>query len=517
MTATPHPYALDAKYPRFATITHALRGTAERCPNRTAVISGERSITYVEYVRAAAGLAHKLQAMGCAGGRVALLMGNTLDMAVAIHGAMAARAMVSPLNPNYTESEIIPILKDADPTVIIADAATLPRVRQFLHAVPNAKLIHFGDGGLDIGNWIADPAMRLPEPLPRADEPSCMFFTGGTTGLPKGAPHTHASTMAYCYATFALWPLDLDAERFLNVAPLFHVWGFCFSTIAPVYVGATMDIVPLFKPAVVLEEFQKHKITVFAGGPAALYHGLRANENYKTTDFSHIKYCMSGGSACPEELIVKWQQETGSLFLEGWGMSEGAPINLNPIRGKQKVKSTGAAPPDTEVQVVDLDTGDRILPPGEAGEIRVRAPQFIKGYRNRPEENARAFRDGWFYTGDIGYIDEDGYMFLVDRKKEMIIVGGYNVYPREIDELLFKHPAIMEAATVGVPDTFSGDAVKCYVALKPGAKLSADELLDYCKQHLVKYKLPTKIAFVDALPKTGVGKINKLELKARGA
>jgi long-chain acyl-CoA synthetase len=187
-----------------------------------------------------------------------------------------------------------------------------------------------------------------------------------------------------------------------------------------------------------------------------------------------------------------------------------------PMKGKRKVRSVGVVGPDTEVEVVDLETGTKVMPAGQPGEIRVKGPQFIKGYRNRPEETAKTFRDGWLYTGDIGYFDEDEYLFVVDRKKEMILVGGYNVYPREIDEVIAKHPAVLEVATVGVPDSFSGEAVKSYVALKPGAKLERAELEAYCRERLVKYKLPRHIEFIDTLPKTGVGKINKLALKARG-
>jgi long-chain acyl-CoA synthetase len=320
--------------------------------------------------------------------------------------------------------------------------------------------------------------------------------------------------MAFCYGVAALWPLPRDDEHILNVAPLFHIWGFCYTLIFPLYLRAFMVLLPAYKPAAVLEEFQKRRITTFAGGPSALYMGLRANENFSKTDFSSLRVCLSGGAACPVELIRFWENATGSVLLEGWGMSEGAPIHQNPLHGARKIGSVGIAAAGYEAEVVDLETGTRVMPTGERGEIRVRGPQFTSGYRNRPEENARQIRDGWLYTGDVGYYDEDGYMFLVDRKKEMIIVGGYNVYPRELDELLFRHPAILEAATVGVPDAFSGEAVKVFVVRKAGASLSADELLDYCKQNLVKYKLPKHIAFLDALPRTGVGKIDKRALKA---
>jgi long-chain acyl-CoA synthetase len=211
---------------------------------------------------------------------------------------------------------------------------------------------------------------------------------------------------------------------------------------------------------------------------------------------------------------VRWRQLAGHAILEGWGMSEGAPINANPSFGPQKLLSTGPTVAETEIDIVDLETGTTVLPVGERGEIRVRGPQFTIGYRNRPAETAATIRDGWLYTGDIGYFDDDGYMFLVDRKKELIIVGGYNVYPREIDELLTNHPAVREAATVGVPDPFLGEAVRSYVALRPGEQVTVDELSSYCHANLVKYKRPRDIVILEELPKKGPGKIDKLLLRS---
>jgi long-chain acyl-CoA synthetase len=427
---------------------------------------------------------------------------------------MAAGAQISPLNPNFTEPELEPLLRDVEPRLLVCDAASSAKARAMAQRIGVDQVVELGPGGISIDALLAIPGHELP--LPHPEDLAALFFTGGTTGIPKGANQTHVNLMAFCDGIVALWPFPLDEERILNVAPLFHVWGFCFTLVAPIYIRAFMDIMPAYKPALVLDEFQKRKISVFAGGPAALYLGLRANENFKKTDFSSLKICLSGGAPCPEELLRSWEKDTGCVLLEGWGMSEGAPINSNPLHGVRKIGSVGLVPPDTEVEVVDLETGQTVMPVGERGEIRVRGAQFTKGYRNRPEENARAIRNGWLYTGDIGYYDADGYLFLVDRKKEMIIVGGYNVYPREIDELLFKHPAILEAATVGIPDSFSGEAVKSFVVLRPGASLSGEELQDYCRKSLVKYKVPTRVAFVDTLPRSGVGKINKLELKKRG-
>ena len=275
-------------------------------------------------------------------------------------------------------------------------------------------------------------------------------------------------------------------------------------------------IVPAYKPDIVLEQLAKHNVTLFAGGPAAIYVGMLNSENIAKTDLSALKFCLAGGSACSADMLKRWKDLTGVDILEGWGMSEGAPINSNPSSGPTKLMSTGLTAPETEIDIVDLETGTKVLPAGERGEIRLRGPQFTIGYCNRPKETASAIRDGWLYTGDIGYFDEDGYMFLVDRKKEMIIVGGYNVYPREIDEVMTDHPAVLEAAAVGVPDDFSGEAIKVYVAFNPGQSATEDELTAYCQENLVKYKWPKEIIVLDELPKKGPGKIDKLGLKARG-
>jgi long-chain acyl-CoA synthetase len=514
MTSAARAPAAPPVYPTYPTVIHALAKAAELKPAAPGIACQERELSYGAYVRVVAALAHEFERLGVAAERIAFMMSNGLEACAGLLAGMAAGAQVSPLNPNYTEPELEPLLRDVEPRLLVCDAGSSAKAHLLARRLGIPNVIELGPGGITIDALLAMPERALP--LPREDDLSALFFTGGTTGIPKGANHTHLSLMAYCYGIVALWPFPLDDERILNIAPLFHVWGFCFTLVMPVYIRAFMDIMPAYKPTLVLEEFQKRKITVFAGGPAALYLGLRANENFTKTDFSSLKICLSGGAPCPEELLRSWEKDTGCVLLEGWGMSEGAPINSNPLYGVRKIGSVGLVPPNTEVQVVDLETGEIVMPVGERGEIRVRGAQFTSGYRNRPEENARAIRNGWLYTGDIGYYDADGYLFLVDRKKEMIIVGGYNVYPREIDELLFKHPAILEAATVGVPDSFSGEAVKSFVVLRPGASLTVEELQDYCRKSLVKYKVPTRVEFVDALPRSGVGKINKLELKKRG-
>jgi long-chain acyl-CoA synthetase len=502
--------------PDYPTILHALEDSVGRAPDRIAVSDAAAAITYAQYGRAVAGLARWLEHLGVAGGRVASLMVNSAAQLVTGLGAMAARAQYVPMNFGFPPKALAPLAADVSPAVLICDALfeELATAVAAEAGIPHVAV--WGRDGLDLALWIDNSSLRLPEPKPGPDDPSVLFFTGGTTGVPKGAGHRHRNDMAWCRIAGTSWWLDQDREVMLNVAPNFHTWGTSQSMIIAPYRGATLIYLPEFKPETVLERMERDRVTVFAGGPAALYIGLRAHPNYKTTDFSALKHGFAGGSPCPEPLLVGWEAETGSPILEGWGMSEGAPINLHGVGDRRKLLSTGPACALTEIEVVDLETGTQVLSAGERGEVRVRGPQFIDGYLNRPEETAIAFRDGWLYTGDIGFIDDDGYMFLVDRKKEMIIVGGYNVYPREIDDLLIQHPAIQEVACIGIPDDFRGETVKACIARAPGAALSAEAVIAHCRDHLVKYKVPTAVEFFDSLPKTGAGKIDKLALKRKG-
>jgi long-chain acyl-CoA synthetase len=350
--------------------------------------------------------------------------------------------------------------------------------------------------------------------MPRADDLALSIFTGGTTGIPKGVDHTHRGLMWGLMQHVSVWPIPFGEGVFLNVAPMFHIWGLTYATWVPIFTAGTLVMIPKYDPDEVVRGLAEHRVSIFAGGPAPIYLGLLRSPLFDKVDLSALKYCPSGGAPCPADLHREWLERTGCPLLEGWGMSEGAPFCLNRYDGERKLLSVGNPVPDTEVEVVDLETGTRVLPIGEAGEVRVRGPQMMIGYHNKPEETAYALRDGYMYTGDIGYVDEDGFLFLIDRKKEMIIVGGYNVYPREIDEVLFNHPAIREAATVGKRDDRLGEVVIAFVALKTGAELGQEEFFAYCKENLVKYKRPVEVAFIDALPRTGTNKIDRIRLRA---
>jgi long-chain acyl-CoA synthetase len=505
---------VPADAPNYPTILHALEDAARRAPNRTALICEDRSVTFAQHQAAVAGVARRLQQFQVKGERVAILMTNCLEFPMCILGAMAARAYVAPMNPNYTDAELLPLLKDADPKVIVTLPEFYARVSKIAEDTGVGHVLVVGEGSDTVASWIADGREGLPHPLPDANDHAMMFFTGGTTGLPKGAEHRHRQIMAFCRFDTAFYStLRYDNEVSLSVAPMFHIFGHHHAVIHPLYLGSTHVIIRQYKPPIVLEQLSKHQVTVFAGGPSTVYVGILAAYGVAPADLSRLRICMAGASPFSEDLLTNWEKTIGCPIYEGVGMSEGAPYANNPVVGKRKVLSVGLPPPETDVEVVDIDTGSRVLPLYERGEIRVRGPQMIESYRNRPEETARTIRDGWIYTGDVGYFDDEGYLFVVDRKKELIISGGYNIYPREVDEVLHAHPDTLEVATVGIKDTFRGEVPVAFVALKAGRAVSADELLVYCKDRLVDYKVPRRIEFLDALPKTGAGKIDKLKLR----
>jgi len=429
---------------------------------------------------------------------------------------MAAGAQVAPINAFLTPHELSKQLGDVDARVLICDSSTAQKAAAVAKEFSIPELLTLGAGGVTLDAWTRDTSLALDRnALPKADDLALLIFTGGSTGSPKGVNHTHRGLIWGILQHVTVWPGTYGAERFLNVAPMFHIWGLGYATWVPIFMQSTLVMVPRYDPDKVVQGLSDHKITIFAGGPAPIYMGLLASPFFKTADLSALHYCPSGGAPCPEELHREWLEKTGQPLLEGWGMTEGAPFCLNRYDGKRKMLSVGNPVPGTEIQIVDLEAGDRVLPEGERGEVRVRGPQLMLGYRKRPEETASALRDGWMYTGDIGYVDDEGFLFLVDRKKDMVIVGGYNVYPREVDEVLFNHPKIREAATVGKPDPRLGEVLVAFVVLDAGATLTTEEFFDYCKTEMVKYKRPVEVHFVDALPKTGTNKINRRALRER--
>jgi long-chain acyl-CoA synthetase len=498
----------------FPSVVHMLAEAAAKAPAREALAMGEERLTYGEYARCAAGLALELKSLGLAGERIAFVLGNSLDICVAYFGVHAAGCQAVPLNPLYTPRELEQMLGDAAPALVLYEpgvAANVEPVAAKL-GIPLRWLI--GDGGRRLTAWRGEAGLEAKLPLPDPDSLATLQYTGGTTGRSKGVNLAHR---AYAYNVSqreALMPSRPDTERILCVMPLFHVYAshVCLHTAA--YARGTMVVLPRYRPDETLAAMQAEKITIFGGSPT-IYTSLLSFEGFAAADLSSLYYSVSGSAALPATVLQQWEARVGTPIVEGYGQSEAGPVlTYNPLHGIRKPGSVGVPLPDTEVEVVDLEQGKRLLPAGEKGEIRARGPQVMAGYRNLPEETARTLRDGWLYTGDIGEFDADGYLYIRDRKKEMVIVSGYNVFPREVEIVLYQHPAVREAAVIGVPDAYRGELVKAYVSLKPGAATDPAVLLDHCKLNLAKYKIPSALEIVPDLPKTAVGKIDKKALKA---
>ncbi len=341
-------------------------------------------------------------------------------------------------------------------------------------------------------------------------------YTGGTTGVSKGVMLTHANLSTQVQQVRAWFPkFNRGEEIMLGALPFFHVFGLTVAMNFSIYMGWGDILVPKPQPEPLLEAIGKFRPT-FAPLVPTMYIGMLNNPLINKTDMTSIKGCFSGSAPLPVEVIRDFEKKTGAVIVEGFGMTESSPVtHINPFAGgKRKVGSIGLPISDTESRIVDLNDGKTDLPVGEIGELIVKGPQVMKGYRNMPEETANTLGDGWLHTGDIAKMDDDGYFFIVDRKKDMIISGGYNVYPRDVEEVLFEHPKVQEATVIGIPHPVRGEAVKVFIVLKEGETATKEELLEHCKKSLATYKLPAEFEFRKELPKTNVGKVLKKNLRA---
>jgi long-chain acyl-CoA synthetase len=341
-------------------------------------------------------------------------------------------------------------------------------------------------------------------------------YTGGTTGVSKGVILTHKnlSSMVQMYQEWFPPFRNDSAEVCLSSPPIFHVLGMSAAMNLPISMGWTAIMVPKPQPKELLEATRKYKPT-FSPLVPTMYVGMLQHPDLKKTDMGCYKLLTSGGSSLPVEVLKQFKDLTGVDINEGFGMTETSPqTHLNPSGGLHKAGSIGVPYPDTEVKIVDIKTGKKSMPVGKEGEMIFKGPQVTKGYLNKPDETKKAIRNGWLYSGDIAYMDNDGYFFIVDRLKDLIITGGYNVYPREIEEILYEHPKIQKAAAIGIPDAKKGEAIKLFIVPNEGTTLDTDEIMSYCKEKLAKYKLPSIIEIRTSLPESTVGKILKKDLKS---
>jgi len=340
-------------------------------------------------------------------------------------------------------------------------------------------------------------------------------YTGGTTGVPKGAMLSHRALVANVHQSSAWHTLALEGDRILAVMPFFHVYGLTVVMNLAVLRGMTMVLIPRPELRHIFMAIEKHRPRFFPGAPR-IYILLNESKDLARYDLTSIEAFLSGSAPLPVEVMRRFEELTGGgKVMEGYGLTEAAPVtHSNPREGARKPGSVGIPVPDVDCKIVDLETGTREVDQGESGELCIRGPNIMDGYWRQPDETALVLRDGWLHTGDIVRMDEDGYFFVVDRIKEMIIVSGFKVYPREVDEVLYAHPAVLEAAAVGVPHPSKGEVVKAFVVLRPGMRATAQELMDHCRANLAPYKVPVDITFRSELPKTLIGKVLRRQLAA---
>ena len=507
-TATELPVA-------FPTVVHALVDAAAKSPEREALALGEERLNYREYLRCVAGFSRELRELGLGGRRVALLMGNSIDVCIAMYAVHTARAEAVPLNPVYTPHELLPMLDDAGVSAIVHDESLGEVVRTLAAGARQVEHLLAIGSGKRLNVWRARADLDALTELPEPGDPATLQFTGGTTGRAKGARISHHSLSVNISQREAVTPTRDDVERTLCVMPLFHCYAVSMCLHAMVYRRGALVILPRYHPRDVVDALVREKITLFAGSPT-MFTGLLNYPGFAGADFSSLYMSTSGSAPLAENVLREWERVTGTPILEGFGQSEAGPvISFNPLHGTRKPTSVGIPLPQTQVQVVDLETGAEVLEPGQKGEIRVAGPQVMSGYRNRPEETALALRDGWLYTGDIGELDQDGYLYIRGRKKEMLLVSGYNVFPREIEEILHQNPGVKEAAVVGRTDAYRGELPVAFVVPVSENGADAETLQDYCSENLAPYKIPAEFRLCEELPKTVVGKVDKVALAVR--
>lgn len=408
-------------------------------------------------------------------------------------------------------SKAIELLKDPNSSV--------KRVIYF--QVPSGPVeVESGEGIYDLNELIAKASNAEPDIEVTGDDICRLQYTGGTTGVPKGCVLTNYMVMTQAIRTSTISArgftiVSKEDYRTLAAIPLNHVYGYNFNIGVNLYTGGSMVLVPVPNADNLLTFIQKNKPTIFAAVPAMII-GLINHPDIAKADISSLKGMFCGSAALAVETLKEFEQLTGGYIIEGYGLSETLNIITANAFNVRKYGSVGLVWPDTDIVIVDVDTGTEVMPRGEFGEIVCRGPQVIKEYWQNPEETEKAIRGEWLYTGDIGYIDEEGFVFIVDRKKDIIICSGFNVYPRDVEEVLFAHPKIVEACVIGVPDPKRGETVKAFVVTKSGETLTAEEVIAHCRESLAPYKVPTQVEFMDALPRTTVGKPDKKALQARG-
>ena len=490
----------------------------------TALIHDERKLNYREFLRRLVAFASHLRQVGVQpGDKVALFCPNRMSFTIAYYGILQAGGTVVPISYLAVGREVGYYLDDSDAAALIAWSEYAEAAREGFDsadACNHLLLFDESDGPLTmVDSPGVNPDGECDLALTSSEDTAVILYTSGTTGQPKGAELTHFNM--YSNAQFCAEQLLGEPGRreifgpgnvSLSALPLFHSFGQTSNQNSSIMGGAAMSYLERFDPEAALEVMERDRVTQFAGVPT-MYFALLNFEGAERYDLSSLKYCYSGGAPMPVEVMKDFDRKYNVNILEGYGLSETSPVaTFNLMYRPKKIGSIGLAISGCEVKVVDGD--DNEVSPGEVGEIVIRGYNVMKGYYKRPEATEEAFRGGWFHTGDMGTMDEDEYFFIVDRKKDMIIRGGFNVYPREVEEILYSHPAIREAAVIGVADEKYGEEVKAFVSLKEDCEVSLDELFEFSKERLSASKYPRLFEILDDLPKGSTGKILRKSLRA---
>lgn len=515
-----------------------LEKIASRYPEKKALHFLGKDVTFSDFHDKVKKFANYLQRLGVEkGDRVAIMLPNCPQSVIGYYGTLLAGGIVVQTNPLYTERELEYQLHDSGAKVILCLDLVFPRVTNVQNATKlehiivtriadflpfpknllypfvqkkQANLVVNVSESETIHLWKSverESNADVEVPCDPENDLALLQYTGGTTGFPKGVMLTHKNLVSNTLmGAHWLYNCKEGEEVILGVLPFFHVYGMTAVMNLSIMQGYKMVLIPKFDMKMVFEAIKKHKVTLFPGAPT-IYIALLNSPLLKEYDISSIQACISGSAPLPVEVQEKFERVTGGKLVEGYGLTESSPVTHGNFLWEKRVPGSIGVPwPDTEAIIMSLETGES-LPPGEIGEIVVKGPQIMKGYWNKPEETAAVLQDGWLHTGDVGYMDEDGFFYVKDRKKDMIVASGFNVYPREVEEVLYEHEKVQEVVTIGVPDPYRGETVKAFVVLKEGAECSEEELDQFARKYLAAYKVPKVYEFRSELPKTTVGKI----------
>jgi len=533
------PYEVDIEK---VTMAEVLSRTAKKYPDKTAFIYMGKKISYREFERLVNRFARSLVDLGVKkGDKVGFVLPNLPQLVIAIHAAYKLGAVTVMNNPLYTELELQNQLNDSDCKLVIILDLLLPRILKIRANTQIEKIVtcHINDylpfpvkqlfpfvkkamyRKIESQKYIyefMDLIKKYPDsPVDNTsewDDLAALIYTGGTTGVSKGAMLTHANISSVLQQWKAWFPTLKDGEEVvMGIYPIFHSAGYSVSMNMSIFSGWTNILIPRPEPKGIIDALKRYRPSFLPGVPT-IYQGLLKEERFRRMDLSFVKGFFAGAAPLPEDTLDQLKQLHGAVIYDVYGATENTAFAVaSPFGGRIKRGTVGLPLPNTDIKIMDEETGKIELKTGDTGEICIKGPQVMKGYYKKPEETSKTLKDGWFYTGDIGYIDEDGYISIVDRKKDIIISSGYNIYPIEIDNVLFAHPKILEACIIGVPDEYRGETVKAYIVPKPGESVDEQEIMQFCKQRLAAYKVPKIIEFIDSLPKSAVGKILRRELR----